>query len=57
MAQYQKFKTKVFDLKKDARSWCEKIKKQNQGSGQTMKIETNYLTNEAKWEAIVLVKM
>ena len=57
MAQYQKFKTKVFDLKKDARTWAEKIKKANKGSGQTMKIETNYLTNEAKWEAIVLVKM
>lgn len=56
MARYQEFKTKTFDLKKDARSWCEKIKKQNQGSGQTMKIETNYLTNEGKWEGIVLVK-
>lgn len=57
MAQYQKFKTKVFDLKKDARTWAANIKKKNQGSGQTMKIETNYLTDQGKWEAIVLVKM
>lgn len=56
MASYQKFKTKVFDLKKDARAWAEKIKKANKGSGSTMKIETNYLTDTAKWEAIVLIK-
>jgi len=57
MARYQEYKTKTFDLKKDARAWAEKIKKANKGSGQTMKIETNYLTDQAKWEAIVLVKM
>lgn len=56
MASYQKFKTKVFDLKKDARAWAEKIKKANKGSGQTMKIETNYLADTAKWEAIIMVK-
>jgi len=56
MARYQEFKTKTFDLKKDARSWAEKIKKANKGSGQTMKIETNYLADQAKWEAIVLIK-
>ena len=32
MARYQEFKTKTFDLKKDARSWCEKIKKQKTGN-------------------------
>lgn len=56
MAQYQEFKTKTFDLQKDARKWAEDIKKKNKGSGQTMKIETNYLVNEGKWEAVVLIK-
>lgn len=56
MASYQLFKRKTFDLQKDARAWAEKIKKQNKGSGSTMKIETNYLPDTSKWEGLVLIK-
>lgn len=54
MANYTEFKTKEFDLKKDARAWAEKIKKQN--VGQKMKIETNYIASTGRWEAVVLRK-
>lgn len=56
MAKYIEFKTKKFKLKKDARAWAEKIKKDNAGSGSTMKIETNYINATEEWEGIVLRK-
>lgn len=57
MARYTEFKRKVFDLKKDARDWASKIKKQNAGSGMTMKIETNYLSKDGRWEGVVLQRV
>ena len=57
MAKYQEFKRKTFKLQKEAVAWTKKIKKDNKGSGQTMKIETNYLSDTNRWEGLVLVRM
>ena len=57
MAKYQDFKRKTFDIQKDAIAWAKKIKKDNKGSGNTMKIETNYIPSTNKWEGVVLMRM
>lgn len=56
MAKYVEYKTKKFQLKKDATDWAKKQKSSFKGV-KTMKIETNYNANEPMpWEAIVLMK-
>lgn len=56
MARYMPFKKRTFRLKKEARAWAEKQKKESKGAGVALKIETNYLPNDGMWEAIVLRK-
>jgi hypothetical protein len=58
MAQYQKFKSKKFTLKKDAKEWLSKFKKANNLGDDKYKIETNFNSGEPQpWEAIILKKM
>lgn len=56
MAKYIEYKTKKFQLKKDATDWAKKQKAAFKGAA-TMKIETNFNSNEPMpWQAIVLMK-
>lgn len=53
MAEYLKYKSKKFELKKDAVAWTKKEKKNAPDMG--LKIETNYNPGEPMpWEGIVL---
>lgn len=55
MAKFQKFKSKKFEFQKDAMAWAKKEK--TKMKGQSVKIETNHLTNQptaTQWEGIVL---
>lgn len=56
MAKYVEYKTKKFQLKKDATEWAKKQKASFKGV-KVMKIETNYNANDPMpWEAVVLMK-
>jgi hypothetical protein len=58
MAQYQKFKSKKFTLKKEATAWLKDFKKKNNLGDDKYKIETNFNSGEPQpWEAIILKKM
>lgn len=53
MASYLKYKSKKFELKKDAVAWTKKEKKNSPGMG--LKIETNYNAGEPlPWEGVIL---
>jgi hypothetical protein len=53
MADYLKYKSKKFELKKDAVAWTKKEKKNAPGMG--LKIETNYNAGEPMpWEGVIL---
>lgn len=58
MASYQKFKSKSFLLKKDAKEWLRKFKKANNLGEDKYKVETNFNAGDPQpWEAIILKKM
>lgn len=57
LANYVEFKTKDFKLKSEARAWAEGIKADYKAAGIQLKIETNYLPAENRWEGVVLRKM
>ncbi len=54
MANYIKFKSRKFQLEKDAIAWAKKEKKDM--AGQKIKIETNYLDGLGMWEAVLRMK-
>lgn len=55
-AKYSEYKSKRFDLRKDASSWAKK-EKERAGSVMTVKIDINYKAGEPMpWEAVLLVK-
>jgi hypothetical protein len=58
VASYQKFKSKSFPLKKDAKEWLRKFKKANNLGEDKYKVETNFNVGDPQpWEAIILKKM
>lgn len=57
MAKYTDFKKRRFPLKKEARAWAVKIKKEWSTAGQILKIETNYISSTGEWEGVVLRKL
>lgn len=57
-ANYQKFKSKSFPLKKDAKEWLRKFKKANNLGEDKYKVETNFNAGDPQpWEAVILKKM
>lgn len=57
LADYQKFKSKKFPLKKDAKEWLRDFKKKNNLGNEKYKVETNFNAGEPQpWEAIILRK-
>lgn len=58
IAQYQKFKSKSFTLKKDAKEWLRKFKKANNLGEDKYKVETNFNAGDPQpWEAQILKKI
>ena len=58
MASYQKFKSKSFLLKKDAKEWLRKFKKANNLGEDKYKVETNFNAGDPQpWQAVILKKM
>ena len=58
MASYQKFKSKSFPLKKDAKEWLRKFKKANNLGEDKYKVETNFNAGDPQpWQAVILKKM
>jgi hypothetical protein len=56
MASYTEYKSKRFNLRKDASDWAKKEKSRVEGV-MVMKIDINYKPSEPMpWEAVLLIK-